>query len=84
MFGNTQFVMCSTDMGITVEQWRASIGGWMKGHRMSGTSLCKESSSSTWFQLLVLAVLLVIGGVELNPGPNQVSIISTQLHGRIK
>ena len=33
-----------------------------------------------WFQLLVLVVLLIIGGIELNPGTDQVSVTYTQVN----
>ena len=65
--------LCFTDMGNTLVQWRACIGSWAKRNIQTTCNICKQSCSSPWFMLLVLAVLLVIGGVEMNPGPNQVS-----------
>ena len=32
------------------------------------------------FQLLVLVALLIIGGIEMNPGPNQVRVTYTQVN----
>ena len=74
-----EFIMwlCLTDMGITVAQWRASVGSWTRRNIPTAAgAVCKESLASPWFQLLVLVALLVIGGIEMNPGPNQVSVIS--------
>ncbi|KAJ9573837.1 hypothetical protein L9F63_008761, partial [Diploptera punctata] len=58
-------------MGNTVEQWRASTGSWTRGCKLQHGDNCKLASSPLWYFLLVVLVLLVIGGVELNPGPVQ-------------
>ena len=71
-------------MGVTTEQWRASIGGWVRGQLMCGTSVCKESGAAPWFHLLVLVALLIIGGIEMNPGPNQVSVTTMHVHNALK
>ena len=72
--------MCLAEMGNGVDQWRTSNGGWMSANIMGRNSQCQESCSSPWFQLLVLVVLLIIGGIELNPGPKQVSFTYTQVN----
>ena len=70
-------------MGNTIQQWRASIGGLTRGYLFTASAKNRESSVSEWFQVLVLLVILVIGGIELNPGPNQVSITSYSVNGFI-
>ncbi|KAJ9596606.1 hypothetical protein L9F63_012365, partial [Diploptera punctata] len=57
-------------MGISVEQWRASIGRWARGGVVSSKVNSAVTSPQFYF-FLVLLVLLVIGGVEMNPGPVQ-------------
>jgi hypothetical protein len=67
-------------MGVTTEQWRATIGRWSGGW----TGRCviiehfiarkPDNDSYRWFSLFVLASLLVICCVELNPGPNSVKV----------
>jgi hypothetical protein len=67
-------------MGVTTEQWRAAVGLW--SGRRPGRCLIIEhivtrkpdNDSYRWFRLFVLASLLVIGCVELNPGPNSVKV----------
>jgi hypothetical protein len=67
-------------MGVTTEQWRATVGRWSGGR--PGRCVIIEhlvarkpdSDSYRWFRLFVLASLLVIGCVELNPGPNSVKV----------
>ncbi|KAJ9592757.1 hypothetical protein L9F63_015595, partial [Diploptera punctata] len=58
-------------MGNTIEQWRASIGYWTRGHVLQHDGNSKATPSPLWYLLSVVLVLLVIGGVELNPGPVQ-------------
>lgn len=58
-------------MGITVEQWRARIGGQGRLIR-SNTSAGKvtiTTPSVECFIIVVVTILLLIGGVEPNPGP---------------
>jgi len=65
-------------MGVSIEQWRATIGQWSGGRQgKCGTlqnSVAETSSHIGYKQIrfLVLVSLLVIGCVELNPGPNSV------------
>ncbi|KAJ9591829.1 hypothetical protein L9F63_001646 [Diploptera punctata] len=59
-------------MGNTIEQWRASVGRWTRGCALQRSYNSKVTASPLWYLLLVVLVLLVIGGVELNPGPDQV------------
>jgi hypothetical protein len=67
-------------MGVTTEQWRATVGRWSGGR----PGMCPiierfvarkpDNDSYRWFRLFVIASLLVIGCVELNPGPNSVKV----------
>ena len=68
-------------MGDSIEQWRATIGRWSGGrprqcvtsqHHMAQTS---SSIGYKHIRFLVLLSLLVIGCVELNPGPDHVSYV---------
>jgi hypothetical protein len=68
-------------MGNSVEQWRATIGQWT-GRRPGscvGLQHCSDQTSHyicyRQIRFLVLVSLLVIGCVELNPGPDQVSSV---------
>jgi hypothetical protein len=59
-------------MGVNIEVYRARIGSfsgakWPK--KAKGGEWREECSMKLWFCGLVVAVLLVIGGVEINPGP---------------
>jgi hypothetical protein len=70
-------------MGVTTEQWRDIIGrcrGRRPGKRVIIEDLVArrpDNGSSRWFRHFVLASLLVIGCVELNPGPNSVEVSLT-------
>jgi hypothetical protein len=72
-------------MGVTTDQWRSTIGGWSGGK--SGrcpiiedfVRRTPDNDSYRWFRLFVLASLLAIGCVELNPGPNSVEVRLTYL-----
>jgi hypothetical protein len=72
-------------MGVTTEQWRATVGRWSGGRpgkRVIIEDLVArkpDCNSYRWFRLFVLASLLVIGCVELNPGPNSVKVRLTYL-----
>jgi hypothetical protein len=65
-------------MGDSIEHWRATIGRWTGGRAGRCVILqqfCDDASQHIDFKLirfLVLVSLLVIGCVELNPGPDQV------------
>jgi hypothetical protein len=68
-------------MGDTVEQWRATIGQW-SGGRPGKCGILQhciaETSNHTDYRpirFLVMVSLLVIGCVELNPGPDHVRSI---------
>jgi hypothetical protein len=68
-------------MGDSIEHWRAKIGRWLGGR----TRKCVTSQHCTAqtfnhvgyrpIRFLVLVSLLVIGCVELNPGPDHVSSV---------
>jgi hypothetical protein len=68
-------------MGDNIEQWRATIGQWSGGRlRQCVTSQHHIAQSSNhicykYIRLLVLVALLVIGCVEMNPGPDNVRYI---------
>jgi hypothetical protein len=68
-------------MGNTIEHWRATIGHWSGGRtRQCVTSQHHIAQSSNhigykYIRFLVLVSLLVIGCVELNPGPDQVRYV---------
>jgi len=68
-------------MGDTTEQWRATIGHWSGGRpRQSVISQrhIAQTSNHTgykYIRFLVLVSLLVIGCVELNPGPDNVRYV---------
>jgi hypothetical protein len=65
-------------MGDSIEQWRATIGQWVGGRTWKCVTLqhCTAQTSNNIgyrpIRFLVLISLLVIGCVELNPGPDQV------------
>jgi hypothetical protein len=69
-------------MGDSIEQWRAIIGQWSGGRsRKYVTSQHHIAQYSDhigykYTRFLVLVSLLVIGCVELNPGPDTVSCVT--------
>jgi len=68
-------------MGDSIEQWRATIGQWLGGRpgkRVTLQNCTAETSNHKGYRLirfLVLVSLLVIGCVELNPGPDHVKSV---------
>ena len=68
-------------MGDSVEQWRATIGQWSGGRTRKSLILHHQIEQTSNYigymqvRFLVLVSLLVIGCVELNPGPNNVSYV---------
>jgi len=68
-------------MGDSIEQWRATIGHWSGGRsRKCVTSqhyIAQPSNPIGYknIRFLVLVSLLVIGCVELNPGPDHVRYV---------
>jgi hypothetical protein len=68
-------------MGESIEQWRATIGQWSGGRQRkcvtSQQHIVQSSDqvSYKYIRFLVLVSLLVIGCVELNPGPNHVRYV---------
>ena len=68
-------------MGDSIEQWRATIGQWSGGRpRQCVTSQQHIAQTSNpigykCVRFLVLVSLLVIGCVELNPGPDHVRYV---------
>ena len=68
-------------MGDSIEHWRATIGQWSGGSpRQCVTSqhhIALTSNAIDYMQIrfLVLVSLLVIGCVELNPGPDNVRYV---------
>ena len=74
-------------MGDSIEQWRATIGQWIAGRpgKCVTSQHCTGQTSSDIgympIRFLVLVSLLVIGCVELNPGPDNVrSLIHSNKH----
>ena len=74
-------------MGDSIEQWRATIGQWSGGRPGQCVILqhCIAQTSNLigyrQIRFLVLISLLVIGCVELNPGPDHVRfVIRIQKH----
>jgi hypothetical protein len=65
-------------MGDSIEQWRATIGQWSGGRPRNCVTLqhriAQESNHIGYkpIRFLVLVSLLVIGCVEMNPGPDHV------------
>lgn len=70
-------------MGCSLEAYRARVGMWhARGVQARRTlqCLCVQSGlTNLWFIALVIAMLLIIGGIELNPGP--VSFATASVHG---
>ena len=68
-------------MGDSIEHWRAAIGQWSGGRpRQCVTSQHHIAQTSNligykYIRFLVLVSLLVIGCVELNPGPDHVRYV---------
>jgi len=68
-------------MGDSIEHWRATIGQWSGGRTQKCVILhhhIEQTSNLIGYKhirFLVLVSLLVIGCVELNPGPNNVSYV---------
>jgi hypothetical protein len=66
-------------MGVSIEQWRATIGQWSGGTSRKSAKLqncIAETSNHVGYKqirFILLLSLLVIGCVELNPGPDHVS-----------
>jgi hypothetical protein len=59
-------------MGVDTEEYRARIGSfsgvkWTK--KVKGGERKEECNMKLWFSGLVIATLLVVGGVEMNTGP---------------
>jgi hypothetical protein len=66
-------------MGDSIEQWRANIGLWSGGRPRTCAVLQHHIGQKPnhigygHIRFLVLVSLLIIGCVELNPGPKHVS-----------
>ena len=54
-------------MGISIEQWRASVGLFCQ-KLIIHHSFCKSTGCSL-LKACIISMLLLIGGIELNPGP---------------
>ena len=54
-------------MGISIEQWRASVGLFCQ-KLIIHHSFCKSRGCSL-LKVCIISMLLLIGGIELNPGP---------------
>ena len=68
-------------MGDNIEQWRATIGQWSGGRPRKCVTLHYHTDPTSNYvgykhiRYLVLVSLLVIGCVELNPGPDHVRYV---------
>jgi hypothetical protein len=68
-------------MGDTIENWRARIGSWSGGSPRNSVTLQNHIAQTSnhigykYNRYLVLISLLIIGCVELNPGPKEVRYI---------
>ena len=60
-------------MGISVEQWRSSIGFFYQKVNFRGNNY-RSTTGCIPFLLCIIAALLLIGGIELNPGPTVVEV----------
>ena len=67
-------------MGITIELYRARIGGFVpQSQKCKGTvmlDICvrdQQSGNSLVISILLIMTLLLIGGIEMNPGPPKCS-----------
>ena len=74
-------------MGDSTEEWRATIGQWIGGRPGKCVALqhCTAQTSNhigyRLIRFLFLVSLLVIGCVELNPGPDHVrTVIHSNKH----
>ena len=74
-------------MGDSIEQWRATIGQWSGGRTRNCVTLQQHIAQTSdhigymQIKFLVLVSLLVIGCVELNPGPDHVrNVIHSNKH----
>ena len=62
-------------MGVNIETWRARIGcfsccGKLKGPKMAAITVSMSPVSERAFvALVVILALLILGGIEQNPGP---------------
>jgi hypothetical protein len=63
-------------MGVDIVTYRARISGFVLGNKV------ESGSAKVWFIGLVILVLVMIGGVETNPGPQveQVKIDQTLVY----
>jgi len=57
-------------MGVSVEVWRSRIGTYNRSGLRPSFSMMLFPPLLQVFHFLILLMLLVIGNVELNPGPN--------------
>jgi len=68
-------------MGDSIEQWRATVGQWSGGrprHCVTSQHHIAQTSNPIGYmpiRFLVLVSLLIIGCVELNPGPDHVRYV---------
>ena len=57
-------------MGVDLVTYRIRIGRFNSRGPMNNGNKDQEISITSWFVILVLAALLIIGGIEANPGPD--------------
>jgi hypothetical protein len=77
-------------MGVSTEQWRATIGQWIGGKLGKCVTLqhCNDQTSHNigykQIRFLLLLSLLVIGCVELNPGQALSDLSHTQTNIKLQ
>ena len=70
-------------MKMSDVSWRARVGGFNRATHLSISSTPRGMDSFLQGMVcaLTLAILLMVAGVEMNPGPVSVSYISVNLQG---
>ena len=61
-------------MGVDINTYRARIGSFMNRKIVKGGEMKGNEVILSWFVMIIIAILLIRGGVELNPGPVDVEI----------
>jgi hypothetical protein len=85
--GGKQTCFRNTRMGVDIETYRARIGGFVLGKKVESGMLKRRQeacSAEVWFIGLVNVTLLVVGGVETNPGPQIEQVKIDQILAYVK
>lgn len=70
MFCFRFYLAPSVKMGVSVEVWRSRIGSYNCSGCHPSVSMMSFPALLQALHFLVLLILLIIGNIELNPGPN--------------